>query len=192
MAYKSREIAKLAKAANMRMLRQERADIKSPAYQAVQARLEALGRRSDRATGRRFSETGSFANKNEAAQYEKLLREFLYEHKTSTIRGYKEYRSNVLAGAHEHFNFNELGITDDEYMEIWEALPDKYRDRIYGSDETVEIVSARIRKQRTWEDEDKISIKEMVDAIQASGTIQEAYGALGLTYEDLSTSLGEL
>ena len=54
----SAEIKKLAKRANQRMVELEQHAINSPAYKAVQATLEMMGRRAKTAFGRRFSETG--------------------------------------------------------------------------------------------------------------------------------------
>ena len=75
------------KAANERMRQLEKRDIKSPAYLAVQAKLEVLGKQTKGDRGRRFSETGK-ATYSEKAVLNKILDEFLGM-ETSTIKGAK-------------------------------------------------------------------------------------------------------
>lgn len=192
MAYTNKDIAKLAKRANKRLQNLEKHGYKSPAYQSAQARLEMLGTRKNKNTGRRFKESGSFRNKNEAAQYEAALKQFLGQ-STSTLKGYKEYRENIIESANERYNFDELGITEDEYLAIWEALPDRESDRIYGSDEVVEIVSAAVRFQKEQREENQMNIKEIVDVIQNSKNFKSALKSLGLTAKDLNdNNLGRL
>ena len=52
------DLRTLAKRANQRMRELEKRDAQSPAYQAVQAKLEMLGKRASASKGRRFSESG--------------------------------------------------------------------------------------------------------------------------------------
>ena len=138
----SEQLRKLAKAANQRMVELEKRGYNAPAYQSVQARLAALGRTKYETTkGYRFSETGYFKNRNEAAQVEATLRRFMYEQETSTLTGYRKYRKEVLQGLRERYDYTEYGITDDEILEFWESMPDTERDRLYGSDEELMIVS---------------------------------------------------
>lgn len=191
MAYKSNELRLLAKKANQRMRELERRGLKTPAYQSVQGRLEMLGVRRGSASGRRFSETGKFSNKNEAKQVEKLLREFVGQ-RTSTLTGYKSYRSQVLKTAEQRFNLSALGITADEYMQIWESLPDKERDRIYGSDETVEIVARVLKSQRGRKDENAYTVQEIVETLQNSRSLKDAYKQFGMSPAETLNALGEL
>lgn len=90
------EIKRLAKRANQRMVEMEKHGYTSPAYKAVQASLEMMGRRSNKATGRRFSETGK-GTENELRQQLAELQRFLGS-KTSTVKGYKQYRKDVYEG----------------------------------------------------------------------------------------------
>ena len=94
----SNEFRKLAKAMNQRMVELERREYKAPAYKSVQAKLESLGISKKRAAGRRFPETGVFNSYNEYEAFQAAAQQFK-EQKTSMIRGYKEYRKNVLKGA---------------------------------------------------------------------------------------------
>lgn len=167
----SNELRKLAKAANQRMVELEKRGFNSPAYQSVQARLEALGRTAQTAKGRRFSESGTFSNRNEAAQIEGVLRRFMAQD-TSTLKGYRKYRKDVLEGLEQRYNYRESGMTDDEIMQFWEAMPDNERDRIYGSDETFMIVSKfLIDKRKRQSEAEKLTAKERRK--QAKGMTKE-------------------
>lgn len=218
----SNELRKLAKAMNQRMVELERRGFKSPAYQSVQARLEALGRTAKTAQGRRFSESGYFANKNEAAQVEAILKRFKTQ-QTSTLKGYRRYRADVLEGLQKRYNYKQSGMTDDEIMEFWEAMPDEERDRMYGSDETFLIVekflidkkkrkeekeglSKRQKKERyknmTDEEKEKqyqmwsldqYTIAEIVDVINRQKSLTDALDALGIdTREYMDFKAGKI
>ena len=174
----SNELRKLAKAMNQRMVELEKRGFHSPAYASVQARLQALGREKGKAAGRRFSETGYFKNQNEMRQIEKILKTFK-EQKTSTLKGYKEYRQKVLTGLAEHYHYREYGLTDNEMLEYWEAMPDREQDRIFGSDETFIIVTAYL--QRTdLEPENTLSITEIVQTVNESKSLTDALKRLGI------------
>lgn len=205
----SNELRKLAKAMNQRMVELEKRGFKSPAYQSVQARLEALGRTAKTAQGRRFSESGYFANKNEAAQVEAILKRFKTQ-QTSTLKGYRRYRADVLEGLQKRYNYKQSGMTDDDMMDFWEAMPDDERDRMYGSDETFMIVSKFLidKKQRKAEADkmakaekrkklkgmspeekeeqayiqrlDTYTMQEIVDIIQRQKSLTDALDALGI------------
>ena len=191
----SNELRKLAKAMNQRMVELEKRGYNSPAYQSVQARLEALGRTAKTAAGRRFSESGYFANKNEAAQVEAILRRFK-EQETSTLKGYKKYRRDVLKGLQKRYNYKEKGMTDDDMMQFWEAMPDNERDRMYGSDETFMIVSKFLIDKRkrqqgkadpmTAEEKEKMqqldtyTMQEIIDIINSQKSLTNALDALGI------------
>lgn len=205
----SNELRKLAKAMNQRMVELEKRGFKSPAYQSVQARHEALGRTAKTAQGRRFSESGYFANKNEAAQVEAILKRFKTQ-QTSTLKGYRRYRADVLEGLQKRYNYKQSGMTDDDMMDFWEAMPDDERDRMYGSDETFMIVSKFLidKKQRKAEADkmakaekrkklkgmspeekeeqayiqrlDTYTMQEIVDIIQRQKSLTDALDALGI------------
>lgn len=218
----SNELRKLAKAMNQRMVELEKRGFKSPAYQSVQARLEALGRTARTAQGRRFSESGYFANKNEAAQVEAILKRFKTQ-QTSTLKGYRRYRADILEGLQKRYSYKQSGITDDEMMEFWEAMPDDERDRLYGSDETFMIVSKFLidKKQRKSEADkmtkaekkkrlkgmspeekeeqayiqrlDTYTMQEIVDIIQRQKSLTDALEALGIdTREYMDFKAGKI
>ena len=177
----SNELRKLAKAMNQRMLELEKRGFNSPAYRSAQARLETLGVKTKTAGGRRFSESGYFKNRNEMLQYEAALRRFK-DQETSKLRGYRKYRKEVLEGLEERYRYKEAGLTDDEVMEFWEAMPDDDRDRMYGSDETFMIVMKYTKDRKTGKikDENALSIKEIVNRINASRSLTAALDSLGI------------
>lgn len=173
------------KRANQRMRQLEIAGIKSPAYQAVQAQLEVLGRQTKGDRGRRFSETGK-ATYNEAQYLEKILDEFLgYE--TSTVKGARDYRDEVWSSANKNNKLAEAGITRDEWFDFWEAMPDR-KDRLYGSSQILAMVRAYSIKNKELQDEDKLSVKEIADEIQASKNLKDAYNKLGLDYKEVQSA----
>lgn len=175
-----------SKAANERMRQLEKRGIKSPAYQAVQAKLEIIGKQTKGSRGRRFSETGK-ATYNEMEILNKILNEFLYEDKTSTVSGAKEYFDDVWNSANKNNQLSEAGISRDEWLNFWESMPDK-KDRLYGSSQIVAMVRAYSMKNAKLEDEDKLSMQEIADEIQASKNLKNAYNQLGLTYKEVSAA----
>ena len=166
------------KAANERMRQLEKQGINSPAYQAIQARLEVLGKQTKGARGRRFSETGR-ATYNEMELLDKILDEFLGA-KTSKISGAKEYERDVWETANKNGKLTDIGITRNEWLEFWENMPDR-KDRLYGSTQIVAIMRAYVKKNNELVDTDRLSMQEIADEIQRNKTLTEAYDALGIT-----------
>ena len=171
------------KAANERMRQLELAGIKSPAYQRVQAQLEVLGKRTKGDRGRRFSETGK-ATYNEMELQLKILDDFLNA-KTSKLRGAKDYQKQVWESADKNNKLSQAGISRDDWLHFWESMPDK-KDRMFGSSQIVAMVRAYSLKNGQLEDENKLSIEEIADEIQASKNLKQAYKSLGLTYTEVS------
>ena len=132
------EYRKLAKRLNQRLVEAERRDIKSPGIKAMKGILDTLGRR-------RFSETGKAASKEELSFMKKQLKR-LEKQATTTVTGYKQYREQVLSTAREKYNLSELGISDDEYLDIWDNLNDDKTKRVYDSDVYIAILRAAKRK----------------------------------------------
>lgn len=181
----SNELRKLAKSMNQRMLELEKRGIQSPAYQAVQARLAAIGRPENKKGMRRFSETGKFKNRNEMAQYKAILERFK-EQETSKVSGYKKYRKRVLEGLQNRYDYKSMGLSDDDIMDFWEAMPDDERDRIYGSDETFMIVAAYTRdvKAGRISNDNALSMKEIVERINSSKSLTQALEKLGIKMQN--------
>lgn len=174
------------KAANERMRQLEKSGIQSPAYQAVQAKLEILGKSTKGSRGRRFSETGK-ATYNEMEILDKILNEFLYEQSTSTVKGAKEYMDDVWNTANENNKLSDAGISRKEWLDFWESMPDK-KERLYGSTQIVAIVRAYSMKNGQLEDENKMSMQEIADEIQSSKNLKSAYASLGLSYKEVQSA----
>ena len=185
MAYKRfyKDLKAMAKRANQRMVELERRGLNTGAYNKVQGYLEMMGAKKKKATGRRFSETGK-ATYNEYQTMKKFLSRFL-EAKTSTVTGTKKFYDKVWQTANERMNLVERGITKDEYMKIWETLPDDNRDRVYGSDTIINIVSTTLNKGTKKKNGEALTVEEIVTKIQNSSRVKDAYKSLGITYKDI-------
>lgn len=178
------------------MVRLEQAGMQgSPAYQSVQAQLEMMGVKAKATAGRRFSETGKEVY-NKAEHLKKVLKHFL-ESETSRVKGYKDYRSQVWKSADEKYNLSESGITEDDYMDFWKNYPDKEKDRLFGSEIVIELISTYKWKNKELKNEQELTGQEIADAIQGSKDYKTALKKLGLTTEDIdqydkAASLGKL
>ena len=174
------------KAANERMRQLEKADIKSPAYQAVQAKLEILGKQTKGDRGRRFSETGK-ATYNEMEMLNRILDDFLYNYETSTLKDAREYQRELWEAGNTNNQLTEAGITRDEWFKFWENMPDK-KDRLYESEHYVSMIRAYALKNGQLEDENKMTIAEIAAEIEASENLKDAYGKIGLTYKEVEAA----
>ncbi len=197
MAYKRfyNDLRLLAKQANQAIVRLERLGIETPAYQAVQAKLEILGKQTKGTRGRRFSETGK-ATYNEYEAQKKILTDFL-NMRTRTQSGAKQWVENVWQGAldsDKDLKLREAGITRNEWLEFWSNMPSNHKERFLGSEQIVKLMRTYLYKNRNLEDDQKMSIAEIADAIKKSTSVTEAYKQLGLTYKDIKqvSSLGAL
>lgn len=196
----SAEVRRLAKRANQRMVEMESHGFKSPAYKAVQARLEMMGRRSNTATGRRFSETGK-GTENELRQQLAELQRFL-GHETSTIKGYRKYRKDVYEGADKKYKLKEAGITQEEFEELWDAVPDKEKDRFhyamfyYQIVETYELKvkkgEIKDKKGNTITQENAMSITEIMRIVEGSKSLKSALQQIGITTKDMKENIPHL
>lgn len=197
----SAEIRKLAKRANQRMVEMEKHDYKSPAYKAAQSALEMMGRRSNKAYGRRFSETGK-GTENELRQQLAQLQRFLGQ-QTSTIRGYEKYRKDVYEGADKRYKLKEAGITQEQFEEMWEAVPDKEKDRFhyaifyYAIMETYELKlkKGELKDSETGETltrENAMTITEMMRIVEGSQNLKSALTEIGITVEDMKENAPHL
>lgn len=205
-----KELRLKEKAANERMRQLEKLEMNSPAYQAVQAKLEILGKQTKGNRGRRFSETGKVTY-NEMEILNKVLDEFLYGDVTSTVKGAREYWDDVWGTANKNAHLDEIGISRKEWLDFWESMGDK-KDRLYGSSQNVAIMRAfaikkdanqremqALREKRKLskkdkerleqlEDLDKMTTQEIADEIQASRNLKDAYNKLGLTNSEVTAA----
>ena len=198
-----KELKLKEKAANERMRQLEKRDIKSPAYQSIQAQLEILGRTTKGNRGRRFSETGK-ATYNEVQLLNKILDEFL-SMETSTVKGAVKYQNDVWESANKNNKLAEAGISRADWLSFWESMPDR-KDRLYGSSFNVAIVRAyqikqdkvdalrsKDRKLLTNEekelvDMDRMTLAEVAEEISASKNLKDAYRRLGLSYKEVNAA----
>lgn len=171
------------KAANERMRQLEKQGIKSPAYLAVQGKLEIIGKTRKGERGRRFSETGR-ATYNEMQYLNKILDEFLGQ-ETSKVSGARQYYDTVWSTANENNKLSELGITKDMWLEFWESFPDSKKDRMYYS-QSVKIFKAYMRKNGVLSDENKLSPTEIATMIQNGEDLSSIYDDLGVTLDEVA------
>ena len=181
----SAEVRKLAKRANQRMVEMEQHGYTSPAYKAVQASLEMMGRRSNKATGRRFSETGK-GTENELRQQLSELQRFLNS-KTSTVRGYKKYRNDVYKGADKEYNLKAAGISQEDFEYLWEELPDKEQDRKYYAAfyiEVMEVYEMKVQSGKIKE-ENRLNITDIIRILEGSTNLKSALKEIGIDISDV-------
>ena len=165
------EYRKLAKRLNQRLVRAEKTGMNSPGIKLIKGILDTLGRN-------RFSETGKAASKEELDFMKKQLKR-LEKEETTTMSGYKEYRNRVLDKAREKFGPEELGISDKEYLDIWENLADDKSKRIYGSDIYIAVVKAVKRKGGN---DVPIDTKQITDILeQEANRLRNSKGKLSKT-----------
>ena len=180
------DLRTLAKRANQRMRELEKRDAQSPAYQAVQAKLEMLGKRASASKGRRFSESGR-ASYNEYEAMRSVLEEFLFKQKTSTIRGYNEYVESVWQGALSSdrisTDIKAAGITKDQWFAMWASLPDK-KHRAYDSEEYIQALA----QYSATHDNENFDVAKLMKEFEAATDLKSAYAGLGLSITDLENA----
>lgn len=174
MAYRTydSELRLLQKRANERMRQLEKQERKSPAYRAIQARLEMMGKETKGNRGRRFSETGR-GSYNEREHEKKILQDFL-NMKTSSIKGAKSYYDDVWATANADNKLTASGISREQWFDFFEALPDSKKDRMFYSQQ-VKIFKSFMRKNGNLVDEGKITVEEIAEAMQDAQELDEVY-----------------
>lgn len=169
------ELRLMQKAANERLRQLEKQGIKSPAYNALQAKLEILGKERKGQRGRRFSETGK-GTYNEREMQKKILNEFLHQ-KTSSISGAKDYYDRVWQTANKDGKLTNAGISREQWFDFFDSLPDSKKDRMYYSQQ-VKIFKAFMRKNGELVDEGKITVEQIANAIQEADKLNEAFSDL--------------
>ena len=177
MAYKTydKELRLLQKTANERMRQLEKQERKSPAYRAIQARLEMMGKEVKGTRGRRFSETGK-GTYNEREMQKRILKEFLGQ-KTSTLSGSKDYYDRVWNSANEGGKLTAAGISRQQWFDFFEALPDSKKDRMFYSQQ-VKIFKSFMRRHGELVDEGKLTVADIAEAMQEASQLNEVYANL--------------
>lgn len=187
MAYKRSysDVRRKAKVLNQRMRELEKRGIKSPAYRAMQAKLEMLGKKPTATGGRRFSET----DKYEWAEMEAInaILDKAMSYKTSTLKGAKQYYDDVWQSAlnNPELGLKGSGITREQWFEFWENMPSKIKDRTFSSGQNVAFLISYVNKHGSLKNEDTLSAKEIAEEIEAASSLKEAYKHLGLSMNDI-------
>ena len=100
---------------------------------------------------------------------------------TSTVSGYKEYRKNILSSSEEKYNYKNYGLSDDDWLSIWENLPDS--ERRYGSEQYIAIVQLAMQKKKSKK---PLDIGKLVQRFNAGKTYGAAAKAVGLTTKKIN------
>lgn len=187
------ELKSKAKRANQRLVRLEQLEIESPAYQAVQAKLEILGKQKNGNRGRRFSESGK-ATYNEYEILNKILDDFL-NLETSTTKGATQWVEDVWQGAlnsDKGLFIKEAGITKEQWLDFWSNMPADKKSRMFASEQIVKMLRSYTYQNRELKDNDKMSMEEIAEAINSAESVKAGYEALGLSYKEVSETTKEL
>lgn len=192
-----KNLKRQAKKANRRMRELEAKGYNSPAYKAVQTQLEMMGIRKTTAKGRRFSESGKATDQNDLRQQLSVIEKFLNS-KTSTRTGYEEYRQNIFESASKSYDFEKYGISQSDYEELLETLPDETSDRQYYISYYIEVMEAYTVKierdkanARTFKEverieENKLTIDDIVKIMDSAKDYKTALTNIGLTIVDIN------
>ena len=192
-----KNLKRQAKKANRRMRELEAKGYNSPAYKAVQAQLEMMGIRKTTAKGRRFSESGKATDQNDLRQQMSVIEKFLNS-KTSTRTGYEEYRQSIFESASKSYDFDKYGISQSDYEELLESLPDETSDRQYYISYYIEVMEAyTVKLERdkananTFKEverieENKLPIDEIVKIIDSAKDYKTALSNIGLSIKDIN------
>ena len=188
-----KDIQRMAKRVNERLRQLEKQDIKSPAYRALQAQLEMMGKRGTTNYGRRFSE-GKMYTYAEAMSLRSILSKALSK-ETLSLKGAKTYYDKVWQGAlnNPKLKIKENGITREQWFEFWENMPTREKDRTYGSEQNVKLLIEYTRKHGKLDIDNAMTAGEIAAEIQASTSLKDAYKKLGISVKDKkSRDLGAL
>ena len=97
-----------------------------------------------------------------------------------------------MKAAEQRFDLSSAGISEDEYMQIWENLPDNENERLYGSDEIVNIVKEVKKQLGKEEDENVLNVGDIVAQLQREGDLKSTLTGLGLDPVSFVQSIGGL
>ena len=188
-----RELARMAKIANQAMRRLERADeTGSPAYRKAQAYLKTLGVKPTQNGARRFPETYNSMSEAEFLAYEKGIRalrepDTLTGINTGTVSGYRKFKKQIYDSADKRYGLRDLGITQDEYLTIWDTLPERItHERVFDSDVYITIIKAMWDKRRNKKPDEELptqemSVEEIINAVQSVRRQSDALELVGIT-----------
>ena len=174
-----------AKAANERMRQIEKAGVNSQAYESAQAFLRAIGVKPGKNGKYRFSESGK-ADRYEKQRLMNRLNRFKNA-ATGTVSKTKRLYDTVWNTANAKYGLADRGVSQEQYMDIWKNLPSRKKDRLFGSETTMKIVEAYNKKadEQGLTPENRLTVGEIIDEIQAASDYSNALQRVGLTYEDI-------
>ena len=188
-------VARMAKVANQRMRRLEKAGYtRSPGYKEQQAFLMQMGIAPTPSGARRFPESYKSVSEDELIQYEIRLEKIasasaaaetsgeVSAHNLYTVQGVRKFYNDVYQTADKRYGLTERGVSQEEWLDMWSSMSDKQRDRVYGSDIYVRIIKAYYSKYR--DDADKMSSEEIAAAINEHRNFMQALSSVGLSMKD--------
>lgn len=171
------DVARLAKSVNAQMRKLERAGYtRSPAYKTAQAWLTAMGAKPTKSGGRRFPESYRSVSEDDFLAYQHAI-EQMKEAPTGTVQGYREYYSEVFEAANRRYNLDGMGVSQDAYFKMWEEMPDKEKDRVYGSDVYIRILKAYSSK---YGDAGELTGADIAERVNAAGSFLGALKSVGI------------
>lgn len=175
-----------AKRANQRMVELEHRGLNTAAYRSVQAILEQSGKRAGESRGRRFSETGKVESKSEYHRLSVILDEFLAQ-QTSTVTGQKRYINTLYNTADMNSDgaLSKSGIDRDTFLSIFENWTDRKSERMYGSEQVIQIVQVLERKGKIGEGEGQYTIKDFMQSVQSSKSLKDLQSMYGVSNKDI-------
>ena len=176
-----KEYRALAKRVNERIRQFEKRKMNSPAFLRIKAQLSMMDRK-------RFTETGRGETEKEIEQNKRLLEQFL-NYKTSTIKGYREYRQKILDTSQTNYNYKAYGLSDDQWLDIWDKLDDvvEKKDRTWGSEVYIAIVE--MSKRKANKEHKGIDIAQIVQTVESQETYKEAVESVGLSVRGVNRKI---
>lgn len=178
------ELAKQAKVANQQMRRLEKAGCtRSPAYKAAQSYLTALGVKPTASGARRFPESYKSVSEEMLRAYQKGVAGLREPDNATgfnlgTVSGVRSYYKAVYQAADATYHLQESGIGQEEYLKFWEEMPDKEKQRVYGSRVYIRILRAYSTK---YGDSGKYSAAEIAKKVNSANSFLAALDDIGLT-----------
>ena len=147
-------------------------------------------------TGRRFSESGKYTDKNDLRIQLSIINKFLNQ-QTSTPTGYEEYRDKVYESANKSYDLESHGISQDDYESLLNALPDNENDRMYYITYYLEVFEAYTQKierdkananfkEMEIIEENKYKVEDIINIMDSSKDYKTALKSLGLSIKDIN------
>ena len=86
-------------------------------------------------------------------------------------------------------NLASAGVSQEQYFELWEALPDDERDRVYYAEYYINVMQAYEMKKKKGDikNENAYTVQELVDIMDSAKSYKDALSKIGLTISDINT-----